>query len=188
VQQVRLRNRLPDGTRDVLGMWIEQTEGAKFWLKVFNDLKTRGVHDILIAVAVVDGLKGLAEAIEVVFPTTTVQTCLVHLIRNSLDYASWNDRRAVAAALKPIYAAASAEAAQAALEAFETSPWGHKHPTRPVVAARLATRHPVLGVPTGSAPGDLYDQRHRESAHAAAQNHQDVWSFPERRGRAHANV
>jgi transposase-like protein len=118
---------LPDGTRDVLGMWIEQTEGAKFWLKVFNDLKTRGVNDILIAV--VDGLKGLAEAIEVAFPATTVQTCIVHLIRNSLDYASWKDRKAVAAALKPIYAAASAEAAQEALEDFETGPWGRKYPT-----------------------------------------------------------
>jgi transposase-like protein len=118
---------LPDGTRDVLGMWIEQTEGAKFWLKVFNDLKTRGVNDILIAV--VDGLKGLAEAIEVAFPATTVQTCIVHLIRNSLDYASWKDRKAVAAALKPIYAAASAEAAQEALEDFATGPWGRKYPT-----------------------------------------------------------
>src|SRR6185503_862126 len=76
---------LPDGRRDVLGLWIEQTEGAKFWLKVFNELKTRGVDDILIAV--VDGLKGLAEAIETVFPRTTVQTCIVHLIRNSLEYA-----------------------------------------------------------------------------------------------------
>jgi transposase-like protein len=118
---------LPDGTRDVLGMWIEQTEGAKFWLKVFNDLKTRGVNDILIAV--VDGLKGLAEAIEVAFPATTVQTCIVHLIRNSLDYTSWKDRKAVAAALKPIYAAASAEAAHEALEDFETGPWGRKYPT-----------------------------------------------------------
>jgi transposase-like protein len=118
---------LPDGTRDVLGMWIEQTEGAKFWLKVFNDLRTRGVNDILIAV--VDGLKGLAEAIEVAFPKTTVQTCIVHLIRNSLDYASWKDRRAVAAALKPIYAAVSAMAAQEALEAFEAGPWGRKYPT-----------------------------------------------------------
>jgi transposase-like protein len=118
---------LPDGTRDVLGMWIEQTEGAKFWLKVFNDLKTRGVNDILIAV--VDGLKGLAEAIEVAYPATTVQTCIVHLIRNSLEYASWKDRKAVAAALRPIYAAASAEAAQAALAAFEAGPWGLKYPT-----------------------------------------------------------
>src|SRR6056297_2411565 len=118
---------LPDGTRDVLGIWIEQTEGAKFWLKVFNDLKTRGVNDILIAV--VDGLKGLAEAIEATFPRTTVQTCIVHLIRNSLHYASWKDRKTVAAALRPIYTAANAEAAQAALEAFDAGPWGAKYPT-----------------------------------------------------------
>ncbi len=77
--------------RDMLGLWIEQTEGAKFWLKVFNDLKTRGVNDILIAV--VDGLKGMAEAINTVYPKTTVQTCIVHLIRNSLDYAGWKDRK-----------------------------------------------------------------------------------------------
>lgn len=118
---------LPDGTRDVLGIWIEQTEGAKFWLKVFNDLKTRGVEDVLIAV--VDGLKGLAEAIEVAFPRTTVQTCIVHLIRSSLDYASWKDRKAVAAALRPVYAAATAEAAQEALAAFAAGPWGQKYPT-----------------------------------------------------------
>lgn len=118
---------LPDGTRDVLGIWIEQTEGAKFWLKVFNDLKTRGVADILIAV--VDGLKGLAEAIEVAFPATTVQTCIVHLIRNSLDYATWKDRKAVAAALRPVYTAATVEAAQAALDEFAGGPWGAKYPT-----------------------------------------------------------
>jgi transposase-like protein len=118
---------LPDGTRDVLGIWIEQTEGAKFWLKVFNELRTRGVEDILIAV--VDGLKGLAEAITVAFPHTTVQTCIVHLIRNSLEYVSWKERKAVAAALKPIYAAASAEAAEEALAAFAAGPWGQKHPT-----------------------------------------------------------
>jgi transposase-like protein len=118
---------LPDGTRDVLGIWIEQTEGAKFWLKVFNDLKTRGVNDILIAV--VDGLKGLAESIEVAFPATTVQTCIVHLIRNSLNYASWKDRKAVAAALRPIYAAATEAAAAETLEAFSTGPWGTKYPT-----------------------------------------------------------
>jgi putative transposase len=83
-----------DGTRDVLGLWIETTEGAKFWMKVFNDLKTRGVADILIAVA--DGLKGMPEALAAVFPATTLQTCIVHLIRNSLDYASWKDRKALA--------------------------------------------------------------------------------------------
>src|SRR5690606_37947287 len=112
---------LPDGSRDVLGLWIEQTEGAKFWLKVFNELRSRGVGDILIAV--VDGLKGLTEAIETAFPSTTVQTCIVHLIRNSLDYASWKERKAIAAALRPIYAAATAEAAREALEEFANGPW-----------------------------------------------------------------
>jgi len=122
---------LPDGTRDILGLWIESTEGAKFWMKVFNDLKTRGVADILIAVT--DGLKGMGEALEAVFPATTLQTCIVHLIRNSLDYASWKERKALAAAIKPIYTAPSAEAAQAELDSFEAGPWGTKFPT--VVAA-----------------------------------------------------
>jgi transposase-like protein len=122
---------LADGTRDILGLWIEGTEGAKFWLKVFNDLKTRGVQDVLIAVT--DGLKGIGEALAAVFPATTLQTCIVHLIRNSLDFASWKDRKALAAALRPIYTAPSAEAAAAELDAFEQGPWGAKFPT--VVAA-----------------------------------------------------
>src|SRR4051812_15717504 len=122
---------LPDGTRDILGLWIEGTEGAKFWMKVFNDLKTRGVADILIAVT--DGLKGMGEALGVVFPATTLQTCIVHLIRNSLDFVSWRDRKALAAAIKPIYTAPSAEAARAELDAFDSGPWGKKFPT--IVAA-----------------------------------------------------
>jgi transposase-like protein len=122
---------LPDGTRDILGIWIENTEGAKFWLKVFNDLKTRGVGDILIAVT--DGLKGIGEALGAVFPATTLQTCIVHLIRNSVDYASWKDRKLLAAALRPVYTAPSAEAAADALDEFERGPWGQKYPT--VVAA-----------------------------------------------------
>jgi putative transposase len=117
----------PDGTRDILGLWIENTEGAKFWMKVFNDLKTRGVNDILIAVT--DGLKGMPEALSAVFPATTLQTCIVHLIRTSLDYASWKDRKALAAAIKPIYTAASAEAALVELDAFEAGQWGAKFPT-----------------------------------------------------------
>jgi putative transposase len=116
-----------DGQRDVLGLWIEQTEGAKFWLKVFNELKTRGCQDILIAV--VDGLKGLAEAIGAAYPRTAVQTCIVHLIRNSLEYVSYKDRKSVAAALRPIYAAASEQAALQALETFAEGPWGTKYPT-----------------------------------------------------------
>ena len=116
-----------DGSREILGLWIETTEGAKFWMKVFNDLKTRGVNDILIAVT--DRLTGMPAALAAVFPRTTLQTCIVHLIRNSLDYASWKDRKMLAAALRPIYAAASAEAALAALDAFEAGEWGRKFPT-----------------------------------------------------------
>ena len=118
---------LADGTRDILGIWIENTEGAKFWMKVFNDMKTQGCNDVLIAVT--DGLKGMGEALGVVYPVTTLQTCIVHLIRNSLDYASWKDRTPLAAALKPIYTAPSAEAALAELDAFESGPWGKKFPT-----------------------------------------------------------
>jgi len=120
-----------DGTRDILGLWIENTEGAKFWMKVFNDLKTRDVEDILIAVT--DGLKGMPEALEIVFPATSLQTCIVHLIRNSLAYANWKERKALAGAIRPIYTAPSAEAAAAAFDAFEASAWGQKFPS--VVAA-----------------------------------------------------
>jgi putative transposase len=118
---------MPDGTKDILGLWIEQTEGAKFWLRVMNELKGRGISDILIAV--VDGLKGFPEAINAVFPQTVVQTCIVHLIRHSLDFAAWKDRRIVAQALKTVYRAADANAGQAAMDAFADGPWGAKYPT-----------------------------------------------------------
>jgi putative transposase len=116
----------PEGTKEVLGLWIEQTEGAKFWLRVMTELKARGVEDVLLAV--VDGLKGFPEAITAVFPQATVQTCIVHLLRYSLDFVTWQDRKRVAAALKAIYRAPTAEAAQAALEAFAASDWGRKYP------------------------------------------------------------
>jgi putative transposase len=118
---------LPDGTREVLGLWIENTEGAKFWMKVFNDLKIRGVQDILIAVT--DGLKGISESLSAIFPATTLQTCIVHLIRNSLDYTSWKDRKRVASALRPVYTALNAETAEAALATFSAGEWGQKYPT-----------------------------------------------------------
>lgn len=117
------------GHKEVLGLWIEQTEGAKFWLRVMNELKARGVSDILIAV--VDGLKGFPESITAVFPDTVVQTCIVHLIRNSIQLASWKDRKALAAALKPIYQADHVEAAEQALSDFENGPWGERFPTVP---------------------------------------------------------
>lgn len=114
------------GYKQILGMWIEQSEGAKFWLSVMNDLKARGLEDILIAV--VDGLSGFADAIEAAYPQTLVQTCIVHLIRNSMGYASWKERKAIAASLKPIYQAENADAAESALAAFEASEWGQKYP------------------------------------------------------------
>ena len=114
------------GDKEVLGLWIEQTEGAKFWLKVMNELKARGTEDLLIAV--VDGLKGFPDAITSIFPDCVVQTCIVHLIRYSMQFASWKERKALAKALKPIYSAASADAAAAELDAFEEGPWGEKYP------------------------------------------------------------
>ncbi len=117
---------LPDGTKEILGIWIEQTEGAKFWLRVVNELKHRGVQDILIAV--VDGLEGFPEAINAAFPQTIVQTCIVHLIRHSMEFASWKDRKSVAQALRAVYRASDAKAGQAALDASAQGPWGEKYP------------------------------------------------------------
>ena len=113
------------GDKEVLGLWIEQSEGAKFWLRVMNELKARGTQDLLIAV--VDGLKGFPEAITAVFPDCVVQTCIVHLIRYSLQFASWKERKGLAKALKALYGAASAEAAAAELDRFEAGPYGERY-------------------------------------------------------------
>lgn len=115
-----------DGVREVLGLWIEQNEGAKFWLRVMNELHNRGVEDILIAV--VDGLKGFPEAITTVFPETQVQTCIVHLTRYSLSFCGWKERQAVARELKNIYRAETAEMALVRLEEFDRSALGRKYP------------------------------------------------------------
>jgi len=114
-----------DGDRDVLGMWFQETEGAKFWLQVLTELRQRGVCDVLIAC--VDGLKGFPEAIEAVFPQTWVQTCIVHLIRHSLRYVPRREREQVARDLKPIYTAPDADAASEALEGFDEK-WGMRFP------------------------------------------------------------
>ncbi len=154
----------PDGTKEVLGLWIEQTEGAKFWLRVMNELKDRGVEDILIAV--VDGLKGFPEAIAAVFPKTQVQACIVHLIRSSLAFVSYKDRKAVAAALKEVYRARTAEAGQAALEAFDAGPWGRKYP----VIAQTWRRHWTEVIPFYAFPADvrriIYTTNAIEALHA----------------------
>ena len=114
-----------EGDKEVLGLWIEQTEGAKFWLRVMNELKNRGTGDLLIAV--VDGLKGFPEAITTVFPDCVVQTCIVHLIRYSLQFAPWKERQGLARALKAVYTAPSAEAAAAELDRFEAGPYGERY-------------------------------------------------------------
>ncbi len=114
------------GRKEILGMWTAANEGAKFWLGVMNELKARGVRDVLIVV--VDGLKGFPEAIEAAFPEATVQTCVVHLIRYSLAHASWKERKELAGALRPIYRADTLEEAEEALDAFEAGAWGRKFP------------------------------------------------------------
>ena len=114
-----------EGHKHVLGLWIEQTEGAKFWLRVMNELKNRGVADIVFAV--VDGLKGFPDAITAVFPQTIVQTCIVHLIRHSLSFVSWKDRKPLVPALRAIYRSETAELALQRLATFEEG-WGKKYP------------------------------------------------------------
>ena len=158
-----------DARKEILGLWIEQTasgppgpgscggrmirllpdHGAKFWLRVMNELRNRGVEDVLIAV--VDGLKGFPDAITAVFPQAQVQTCIVHLIRNSLDFVSYKDRKTVAAALKEIYRAKDADAGAAALETFAGSEWGQKYPA----IAMSWRRHWAAVIPFFAFPGDV---------------------------------
>lgn len=113
------------GKQEVLGLWIEETEGARFWLKVFNDLKARGVQDILILCG--DGLTGLPDAVQSAFPATDVQLCVVHQIRNATKFVSWKDRKSFCASMRPIYTAPTIEAAELALQQFERA-WGHRYP------------------------------------------------------------
>lgn len=134
-----------DGEREVLGIWWQETEGAKFWLAVLNDLRRRGVQDVLIAC--VDGLKGFPEAIEATFPRAWVQTCSVHLIRSSLRYVNYRDLKKVTSALRPIYTAENADAALVELERFDDE-WGQRYPAT-VMAWREAWEHviPFLALP-----------------------------------------
>ena len=152
-----------DGQKDVLGLWIEQTEGAGFWLRVMAELKSRGVDDILIAL--VDGLVGFPEAITTVFPQTQVHHCVVHLVRQSLALASWKERKALGAALRAIYRAPTEAAATAALDAVAAGPWGTKYPA--IVA--LWRRHWPYIAPVFAFPPEirrlLYTTNAIESLH-----------------------
>jgi putative transposase len=165
-----------DGDRDVLGIWFQDTEGAKFWMQVLTELKTRGVRDILICC--VDGLKGFPEAVEAVFPATTVQTCIVHLIRQSLRYVPRRQYDQVVKDLRPIYTAVDSDAALAALEGFEEK-WGEK---LPVIgqAWRNGWEYvtPFMAFEPEVRRGDLHDQRDRSLESAAAQGDQDQGQLP----------
>nr|WP_088889639.1 IS256 family transposase [Leptolyngbya ohadii] len=144
------------GTKELLGLWITPNESAKFWLSVLTELQNRGVKDILIAC--VDGLTGFPDAIEAVFPKTTVQLCIVHLVRNSLSYVSYKDRKAVAADLRLIYTAATeAEAEQRLVEFAET--WDKQSPTRPqVLDDPLESHHSLLCLPRRNSQSHLHHQ------------------------------
>ena len=160
-----------DGDREVLGIWWQDTEGAKFWLAVLNDLKRRGTDDVLIAC--VDGLSGFPEAIEAVFPQAWVQTCIVHQIRASLRYVNYRDRRTVAKDLRPIYTAANADDALTALERFEEQ-WGERYPMI-ATAWREPWEHiiPFLSLPSRTAPRRLHHQHHRSAAPPDPKSDQD---------------
>jgi putative transposase len=134
-----------EGEKDLLGLWVGESEGAKFWMTVLTELKNRGVRDILIAC--VDGLKGFPEAIESVFERTVVQLCIVHMIRNSLKYVSWKERKALARDLRAIYTAPTAEAAETALEEFSAR-WDSRFPSiSQSWRARWANVIPFFGYP-----------------------------------------
>ena len=173
-----------DGDRVVLGMWFQETEGAKFWMAVLNELRHRGVRDILICC--VDGLKGFPEAIEAVFPQTTVQTCIVHLIRASLRYVPRRQYEPVIKDLKPIYTASNPDTALLALDAFEEK-WGQLLP--PVVQAwREAWDYviPFMAYPDEVRRVDLHDKCHRSVEPAAQKSGQDEGQLPVRGRRPQA--
>jgi putative transposase len=142
-----------EGHKEVLGLWTSANEGAKFWLQVLTELKNRGLQDIFIAC--VDGLTGFPQAIESVYPQTTVQLCIVHLTRASLNYVNWKERKQVAADLKAVYRAPTAEQAEQALSAFALR-WDNQYP--PISA--LWRRHwtqiiPFFAFPTRSAKSSI---------------------------------
>jgi len=171
---------LADGTKEILGLWIDQTEGAKFWLRVMNELKNRGCQDILIAV--VDGLKGFPEAITAAFPQTTVQTCVVHLIRHSLEFVCYKDRKPVVPALRAIYRAKDAEAGLEALEAFEAGYWGQKYPAIAQSWRRNWEQgYSILRLSRGRTPDHLHHECYRGAQFKAATRRANAWTLSQRR-------
>ena len=175
-----------DGVKHVLGIWVQANEGAKFWAGVCAELANRGVKDVLIVCC--DGLTGFPEAIEATWPQATVQTCVVHLIRAAMRFVNYNDRKAVAAALRPIYQAVDADGGRGRTRRVRSLDAGQavtrtrsRRSTR-----RLGPVHPVPGVPARAAQGHLHDQRDRVAELPAAQDHQEPRALPQRRRRREA--
>lgn len=170
------------GHKEVLGLWIEHSEGAKFWLRVMNELRSRGTQDILIAV--VDGLKGFPEAITTVFPDTVVQTCIVHLIRYSMQFASWKERKTIAAALKPVYQAPDAQGRCRGVGSVRSRPVGAQVPAdRPELAAKLGGGDCVLRLLARGRQDHLHHQRDRIVECHGEKGGAQQRAFPERPGR-----
>ncbi len=175
-----------DGEREVLGIWWQETEGAKFWLAVLNDLRRRGVQDVLISC--VDGLKGFPEAIEAVYPKTWVQTCIVHQIRSSMRYVAYRDKKRVAADLKPVYRAINADAAEGALGRLRRALGRSLPDDRRLLAAELELPHAVPRLAGRSAPRGVHDQQHREPQPPDPQSDQDPRALPRRASRDQAHL
>lgn len=170
-----------DGVKHVLGIWIQDGEGASFWAHVCADLANRGVQDVLIVCC--DGLTGLPEAVEATWPDSMVQTCVVHLIRASMRFVAYGDRKGVAAALRPIYTAPDEEAARRALDAFRQSDPGRKYPQTAAGAGEgLGEVHPLPGLPPGPAPGHLHHQRDRVAEPPSRAVRREPRPLPLRRG------
>ena len=174
------------GEREVLGLWIADNEGAKFWVSVMNELRNRGVQDILIAV--VDGLQGFPEAITAAFPETMIQTCIVHLIRHSMNFCSWKDRKAVAVDLRPIYAAPTAEEAARQLDVFEEK-MGRKIPVhRPGLAQGMGRGHPILRLQRRDPEDHLHHECRGGVEPGASEDAEDQGLVPNRGGRHEADL
>ena len=174
-----------DGAKEVLGLWLEQNEGAKFWLRVMNELKNRGVEDILLAV--VDGLKGFPDAITAVFPEAIVQTCIVHLLRNSMDFVSWKDRKGAGDGAQGHLPRRRCRCRRKGADGVRGRPLGpalSRH--RPELAARLGRGHPVLRLPRRGAPDRLHHKRHRGAELEAPAGRQGQGPLPQRRCRHQA--
>ena len=175
-----------DGIKHVLGIWVQTTEGAKFWAGVCAELANRGVKDVLIVCC--DGLTGFPEAIEATWPQATVQTCVVHLIRAAMRFVNYQDRKAVAAALKPIYRPPTPTRRGSSWRRSRPPAGPQEPPHRRHVRERLGAVHPVPGVPADAAPGHLHHQLHRVAELPAAQDHQEPRPLPQRRRRGQAAV